>query len=318
MKRVSQMTALALALGLACASSWAAETVQTLTLDQLQQKQGAAIDTRQSAFYNGWPQSLNGPSGHEPSALNLSAAWLDKMNDEQLSAWVQSHQLKTDVPVALYGSDNDIQAVKARLQKVGFNHISTLSDALTDPARLQRLPHFEQLVYPQWLHDLQQGKNVTAKPAGDWKVIEAAWGAPKLYLLSHIPGAGYIDTNEVESEPLWNKVSDAQLKAMLAKHGIRHDTTVILYGRDVYAAARVAQIMLYAGVKDVRLLDGGWQTWSDSGLPVERGTPPTVKPEPDFGVKIPAQPQLMLDMEPGCVFGEHSFMARICRYHQRL
>ena len=128
-------------------------------------------------------------------------------------------------------------------------------------------------------------------------MIEAAWGAPKLYLLSHIPGAGYIDTNEVESEPLWNKVSDAQLKAMLAKHGIRHDTTVILYGRDVYAAARVAQIMLYAGVKDVRLLDGGWQTWSDSGLPVERGTTPTVKPEPDFGVKIPAQPQLMLDME---------------------
>lgn len=85
-------------------------------------------------------------------------------------------------------------------------------------------------------------------------------GRPKLYLISHIPGADYIDTNEVESEPLWNKVSDEQLKAMLAKHGIRHDTTVILYGRDVYAAARVAQIMLYAGVKDVRLLDGGWQT----------------------------------------------------------
>ncbi len=61
----------------------------------------------------------------------------------------------------------------------------------------------------------------------------------------------------MESEPLWNKVSDEQLKAMLAKHGIRHDTTVILYGRDVYAAARVAQIMLYAGVKDVR--PAGWR-----------------------------------------------------------
>ncbi|MDO4360237.1 MAG: sulfurtransferase, partial [Escherichia coli] len=71
---------------------------------------------------------------------------------------------------------------------------------------LQKLPHFEQLVYPQWLHNLQQGKEVTAKPAGDWKVIEAAWGAPKFYLISHIPGADYIDTNEVESEPLWNKV----------------------------------------------------------------------------------------------------------------
>ena len=85
------MTALALALGLACASSWAAETAQTLTLDQLQQKQGAAIDTRQSAFYNGWPQTLNGTSGHEPAALNLSASWLAAMSDDQISAWAKQH-----------------------------------------------------------------------------------------------------------------------------------------------------------------------------------------------------------------------------------
>ncbi|PLL28743.1 sulfurtransferase, partial [Klebsiella michiganensis] len=65
----------------------------------------------------------------------------------------------------------------------------------------------------------------------------------------------------------------------------------------VYAAARVAQIMLYAGVKDVRLLDGGWKTWSDAGLPVERGTPPKQKPEPEFGAPIPGQPQLMLNTE---------------------
>lgn len=53
MKRVSQMTALAMALGLACASSWAAELAKPLTLDQLQQQNGKAIDTRSSAFYNG-------------------------------------------------------------------------------------------------------------------------------------------------------------------------------------------------------------------------------------------------------------------------
>ncbi len=55
--------------------------------------------------------------------------------------------------------------------------------------------------------------------------------------------------------------------------------------------------MLYAGVKDVRLLDGGWQTWSDAGLPVERGMPPAQQPAPDFGAPIPGQPQLMLDTE---------------------
>lgn len=297
MKRVSQLTALAIALGLACASSWAADMTQALTFHQLMQKNGIAIDTRPSAFYNGWPQSANGPSGHEPSALNLAASWLDAMSDEQIEAWIQQHHLSANTPVALYGSETAIQAVKNRLEKAGLNPVSTLTDALQDPARLQRLAHFEQLVYPQWLHELQQGNAVAAKPAGDWKVIEAAWGAPKRYLISHIPGAGYIDTNEVESEPLWNKVPDADLKAMLARHGLRHDTTVILYGRDVYAAARVAQILLYAGVKDIRLLDGGWQSWSDAGLPVERGMPAKVKPAPDFGVTIPAQPQLMIDTQ---------------------
>lgn len=296
MKRVSQLSLLALALGLST-SVLAADMVKTLSFSHLLQQNGVAIDTRMSAFYNGWPQSANGPQGHEPMALNLSANWLSSMSDEQLAAWAQQHKLKKETAIALYGSDKDNQAVAERLEKIGYTQISRLSDALQQQNRLQRLPHFEQLVYPQWLRDLQTNKPVTAKPAGDWKVLEAGWGAPKLYLLSHIPGAGYIDTNEVESEPLWNKVSDEQLKAMLAKHGIRHDTTVILYGRDVYAAARVAQIMLYAGVKDVRLLDGGWKTWSDSGLPVERGTATKVKPEPDFGVTIPAQPQLMLDME---------------------
>jgi thiosulfate/3-mercaptopyruvate sulfurtransferase len=119
-------------------------------------------------------------------------------------------------------------------------------------------------------------------------VIEAAWGAPKFYLLSHIPGAGYIDTNEVESEPLWNKVSDAQLKAMLAKHGIRHDTTVILYGRDVYAAARVAQIhAVRRGERRAsarRRLENLVRCRSAGRTRHAAGT----KPAPDFGAPIPA------------------------------
>ena len=299
MKRVSQLTILtsALLLGAGLVSNAGAAASTQTTLAQIQQQQGAIIDTRPSAFYNGWPVSPGAASGHEPQALNLSAAWLDDMSDAQLATWAQQHQLMPDTPIALYGDHTQISAVSKRLASMKFTRVSVLSDALTDNTRLQRLAHFEQLVYPRWLHDLQRGHPVVAKPAGDWKVFEVAWGAPKLYLLSHIPGAGYIDTNEVESEPLWNKVSDEALKAMLAKHGIRHDTTVILYGRHVYAAARVAQILLYAGVNDVRLLDGGWESWSGADLPVERGRPAAQKPAPDFGVTIPARPRLMLSTE---------------------
>lgn len=296
MKRVSQLTTALLLAGLSCAAT-AGTQPTPMNFASVQTQKGTLIDTRPSAFYNGWPQALNAASGHEPAALNLSASWLKLMSDEQINEWAKQHGLTDASLIALYGKSEDAQAVKDRLDKLGFSHVGLLADGMQDPSRLQRMAHFEQLVYPQWIHDLQHKKPVTAAPAGEWKVIEAGWGTPKKYLLSHIPGAGYIDTNEVENEPLWNKVSDEQLKAMLAKHGIRHDTTVVLYGRDVYAAARVAQIMLYAGVKDVRLLDGGWQTWSDSGLPVERGLPAKVQPAADFGAPIPGQPQLMLDME---------------------
>ncbi|AYN29933.1 sulfurtransferase [Buttiauxella sp. 3AFRM03] len=296
MKRVSQLTAALMLSGLAH-MALAAELPSQMTLSNLQAQHGVVIDTRPSAFYNGWPQTLNGVGGHEPAALNLSASWLGMMNDEQLQLWAKQHNLASDSLIALYGQSDETKAVKVRLSKLGYQYIALLSDALQQPARLQKMAHFEQLVYPQWLHNLMQNKDVVAKPAGEVKIIEAAWGAPKQYLLSHIPGADYIDTNDIESEPLWNKVSDDQLKALLAKHGIRHDTTVVMYGRDVYAAARVAQILLYAGVKDVRLLDGGWQSWADAKLPVERGLPNEVKPAADFGAPFPGQPQLMLDTE---------------------
>ncbi|BDH46202.1 thiosulfate sulfurtransferase YnjE [Salmonella enterica subsp. enterica serovar Choleraesuis] len=295
MKRVSPLTALALALSF-CSSVMAADKMAPLSSSELQSRQGAIVDTRPSAFYNGWPEASGSASGHEAGALNLSASWLSEMNDNALSGWAARHGLNTNRTIALYGSKDQVEAVKQRLNALGYNQVTTLSDALTQPARLQRLAHYEQLVYPQWIADLQAGKNVANKPAGDWKLLEAGWGQPKKYVLSHIPGADYIDTNEVESEPLWNKVSDEKLAQMLSSHGIRHDTTVVLYGRDVYAAARVAQIMLYAGVKDVRLLDGGWRTWSDSGLPVSRGWPDKVTPTPEFGASIPGQPQIMTDM----------------------
>lgn len=105
------------------------------------------------------------------------------------------------------------------------------------------------------------------------------------------PGAGYIDTNRLEEEPLWNKVSDEALKALLLENGIRHDTTVILYGRNTMAAARAAHLMMYAGVQDVRLLDGGLDAWFVQHLRTETGLANKFTPAKEFGVAIPAHPE---------------------------
>lgn len=57
---------------------------------------------------------------------------------------------------------------------------------------------------------------------------------------------------------------------MLAKHGIRHDTTVIHTSVATFYAAAQWRADRCTPSKTCALLDGGWQTWTDAGLPVER------------------------------------------------
>ena len=52
--------------------------------------------------------------------------------------------------------------------------------------------------------------------------------------------------------------------------------------------------MLYAGVKDVRILNGGFQSWVDEGYQVSFQDEPK-QPVADFGTRIPQHPYLAVD-----------------------
>lgn len=157
------------------------------------------------------------------------------------------------------------------------------------------LARWRQLPSPAWLARLLDGVPVQAAPGGAWHLFEVGCDAQAAYQAGHIPGAGYIDTNRFERLPLWNKVSDQALLALLLEHGIAHDTTVILYGRNSLAAARAAHLMLYAGVADVRMLDGGFDGWLRAGRSVEQGAPPAARPVAAFGAPFPACPEFLID-----------------------
>ncbi len=60
-------------------------------------------------------------------------------------------------------------------------------------------------------------------------------------------------------------------------------------------AIRNAFIMLYAGVKDVRVLNGGFQSWKDEGYAISTEDVPQ-KPVADFGKAIPGRPELTVDI----------------------
>lgn len=158
------------------------------------------------------------------------------------------------------------------------------------------LHRWRQLVTPAWVAALLAGTPLVAAPRRHWRLFEIGFDALPAFEGGHIAGAGYIDTAHLEHGALWNKVSDQALERCLLHHGIRHDTTVVLYGRNCLAAARAAHLMLYAGVNDVRLLDGGLAAWSRAGLALVPGSAHPYRSAPDFGVAFPAHPEYLFDM----------------------
>lgn len=91
---------------------------------------------------------------------------------------------------------------------------------------------------------------------------------------------------------------------MLLGRDIAHDTTVLLYGRNTTAAARAAHLMRYAGVSDVRLLDGGFAAWLRAGLPCAAGAPKPCPPAPSFGAAFPGYPYISAKGDiPGARWG---------------
>ena len=131
------------------------------------------------------------------------------------------------------------------------------------------------------------------------------------FVEGHIPGAIEMDTLLLESPETWNRRSSEELKVALESKGISADTTVILYGRfgapdnnDAFpgssaghlGAIRNAAIMMYAGVKDVRVLNGGLLSWKNAGFEIikEASYPKRVY---DFGVKVPGNPSIFIDTD---------------------
>lgn len=166
---------------------------------------------------------------------------------------------------------------------------------LTEPPS-RHLPRWQHLVTPAWLAALIAGQPVVAAPCGKWRLFEIGCGDEASFLQAHVPGAHYIDTHQLERAPLWNKISDLSLLDLLLANGIRHDTTVLLYSRNTLAAARAAHLMLYAGVKDVRLLDGGFDAWKNASCEVAAGAPLAHAPATEFGVAFPANPEYLMDI----------------------
>jgi thiosulfate/3-mercaptopyruvate sulfurtransferase len=136
------------------------------------------------------------------------------------------------------------------------------------------LPRWRQLVSVDWLSAWLAGAPVPAAPASDCHLFDVACDAQAAFLAGHIPGARYLDTRQFEQLPFWNQRPDADVLRVLQGLGIGPLSTVILCAHNMLAAARVAHLMLVAGVQDVRLLDGGLTAWCAASQRLQQGVTP--------------------------------------------
>lgn len=188
--------------------------------------------------------------------------------------------------------------------------------------KVKNVPKRQVYVSPEWYKSASEGQ----QPGYEHVFLaEVAYGKTendKAYNEAHIPGAVHINSDaveyddwnldgiddqqlyeetEVKPEDNFNIRSAKQLGEFLKNNGITKDTKVVLYGRSASdsSVTRVAFAMLYAGVEDVKVIDGGMTAWNKLGLPTETKVNEATAGGTDytFGTMIPAHPEYILSTD---------------------
>lgn len=151
-------------------------------------------------------------------------------------------------------------------------------------------------VTADWVKSVIDGN----QPESDnYTILEASWGEYKdspTYTKGHIPGALHVDIASVESEPYWNLSEPKVVEKGMLDLGVTKDKTVILYGDDVSGTGRVAYAYLWAGVENVKILDGGLKNWEKAGYTTDTNVEKATAAK-DFGTTVPAHPEYQLSIE---------------------
>jgi molybdopterin synthase sulfurtransferase len=271
----------------------------------------ALVDARPLHAFNGWRVDGAARGGHIPGAVAFPAEWERLLDDADLGDVLVTKGVTPDRELVLYGDDEGLLA--GRLARLGYSPRSYDSREWIDDEHLpvERLPKYERLVHVGWLRDVLAGGSPEAPPAERHLLFHVNFGVPQEYEESHLPSALYLDTNWLENPADWNRRTPAEIEDAVRRLGITRDTTVVLYGRDTegranekwpgrragqIAAARAALILTYAGVEDVRLLDGGFDHWVQAGNEIET-TLREPSPVPSFGASIPVRPEVIVDID---------------------
>lgn len=311
-KKASLLSALVLTMALFAGCSNEKENqkvadieVKTIATKELQDKLSddswVVVDTRINDAFNGWKLDEVERGGHIKGAVDFSANWLtvdSKDKEKTLDKALETKGIEKDKNIVLYDANGkDAKEVANYLSEKGYKNLYTYNVA--DWAKDESLPmesyeNYEMIVPATIVNDILDGKKPeTFENSKNIKIVEASWGEEsEAYSKGHVPTSVHINTDTVEPPPQWMLASDEELAKFAKDYGFTKDDTVIVTGPDVMASYRVAVVLRYIGINDVRVLNGGNNAWTSAGYELETKSNKPVAGN-DFGATIPANPDLI-------------------------
>ncbi|MCS5422931.1 MULTISPECIES: sulfurtransferase [Psychrilyobacter] len=263
------------------------------------------VDTRLNDAFNGWKLEGISRGGRIRGAVDFSANWLKVEADHKediLNEALETKGIIKEKNIVLYDANGkDAQEVADYLKEKGFKKIYVYDmNKWADDAGLpmENYRNYQLIVPASIVKDIIDGnKAETFENANNIKIVEASWGEEKTsYAKGHIPTSFHINTDAVEPPPAWMLADDEILAKFAVKYGFTKEDTVIVTGEEQMAAYRVATVLRYIGVEDVRVLNGGTTAWTMAGYELETESNKPVAVE-DFGGVIPGNPDVIDTME---------------------
>ncbi|MCS6866238.1 MAG: rhodanese-like domain-containing protein [Gemmataceae bacterium] len=124
------------------------------------------------------------------------------------------------------------------------------------------------------------------------------------YDAGHIPGAVHANVEPWSKAVVAGQADRAFWKAQLAQVGVSPRVPVVVYSDDVREAARAWWLLKFAGVPDVRLLNGGWKAYTQAQLPIQKEATTATAPPHDWQpdtARLAEKKHVLAEYKNGCV-----------------
>lgn len=276
------------------------------------------IDIRTPDRYIGW-KNEKGVSGHIDGAIDFPVSWLEYDKDmDHINIELKRRNIDKSRKTVLYSDDEVSKEEYEKFINLGFKDLFLLKGGINEYSKsvdkFPKLQGYERYVSPDWVEKLLEGKKPEGYKDEKYVIVEVSLPSEKdEYANGHIKGAVNINSDIINHIPgprtvqeydgipidkqlkFWGFPSDSDIKNTLESLGIDNNTMVILYATEkaTTAANRTALVMDYAGVKNIKLLNGGKKLWNLENRSLDKNN--VVAKKVDFGVSVPQKPQIIFD-----------------------